>query len=207
MIRSFVISRIFPAALMGAVTVIKLLNQNIPNEYIATAITLLIILTILRWTVEHNLLLMAEYRSLIPYLKNFEGIRKVVNHQLKVRNCWRYYFNEKQSNLNKEVYDFNKDLNKLIHNPYKLLLKKNVVLVVKEKFNKLVEENYYFYRDFLEMINTENICKNSFSYDEIKKAHENLVSALKQYKPETEFSEIRDSLSNVVFMPLEEPKQ
>lgn len=204
-LNSFITSPIAPPVLIGVISVVKLLNL-IPTEYAVIAIVALIILMIIRWgLLEPRLSLIKEYKSLTYPLKNLASIERdtciwqvVVNglQNINLRRCWIYYFQEKGKDVDKMFNDLNFELDKLINNPYKLW-NKNVLLTIKRKFNNHVRDNKNLYTRFIEMVDTEKISKNSFSYDKIKKAQDDFYSSLNQSRKN--FSEIRDEFSNDFF--------
>ncbi|VVB90979.1 Uncharacterised protein [uncultured archaeon] len=206
-LRDFVIHRDAPAFLSGVAAVITLFNI-----YGVIAIGIFLVIWFIRLLLDHNLSLIKEYKSLMFPLERLvltnrtTSIWLVIMNDLQnknLRRCWVYYFNEKGEVLEKRFHDLNNELNKLIYNPY--LLRKSKTSSITRKFNSLVNDYDRQYRIFIEMIDTENISKNSFNYGMIKKANEDFYSALNQSG--NKFAEIRSEFQNNFFLPLPEPKQ
>lgn len=214
----FIMSREFIAVLTAVVAVIELINvvysilsKNALNLLVTIGgiivLIFLMLLTYYRWKIEQDLSLIKEYRSLMIPLEKLTARNKdtsvwkvvmdTLRNKKKLRPCWVYYFDEKGKNANTAFYDLNAELEKL-SNPYRLWNKNT--LSIGEKFKNLVVDNKELYKIFIEMINTESISKDVFSYDEIKKEHNDFYYRLKQSRNEN--AELRVLFIDEFFSPL-----
>ncbi|HEY9245617.1 MAG TPA: hypothetical protein VIO11_02110 [Candidatus Methanoperedens sp.] len=217
--KDFTISPVFPTILIPIWMVVVLVYNNIlssqnpiPTTFVAIGLIIFIIWATVRWSLEPKLNLIKEYNSLLNLLDNLDKVDRVItiwgiSNQLNIKHpCWRHYFNEKGQGLDIMFNDVHHTLDKIIRNPYRLLSKKTMD-DIRRRFNNLVWENYHLYSKFIEMVNDQNIPKNSYNYDKLKKAHEDFFSALNSSR--ARFVEIYNDHDSTCefFNPLQEPKQ
>ncbi len=214
----FIMSQTFISVLALGVGMFNILfaflSRN-PNIAGLIALIVLMFLAFERWSLEQNLNLIKEYKSLMTSLKGLVNptddicIWEVVSYSKNkegLPHCWQYYFNEKGIDLNNKFNELNFELDKLISTPYLLMVKSRCHIsgrtpkkqkqdlsrqsrtyFILQKFAYLVMAYQDQYKKFEEMLDTVNIDKNSFNYGKIKKAKEEFNSALKLSK----FEEIR----------------
>lgn len=205
------ISSVFPTVLIGVVTVIKLLFDSIPNIHWVITIMLLLIWLVIRWSLGHRFELIKEYKLLMNPLEKLTTIHSsmsvwhvVMNTLRNEKNlgpCWVYYFDEKGKNINAAFVDLNSDLEKLIGNPYRLLIK-NTASDIEQRFYSLVEDNKKLSEVYIEMINTQSISTNESNYEIIKKEYNDFYYRLKQSRDK--FTELRIAFKDEFFSPLPE---
>jgi len=209
--KEFVRHRDAPAYLIVAVTMIALIFSSLSKWWIITPIFFLLVVWLINIMLEPRRKLIEEYKSLMNPLENLTARNKstsvwqVVMDTLRnkgLRPCWVYYFDEKGKNVNTAFYDLNVELKMLIIYPY-ILLYKNTPSIG-EKFKSLVRNNKELYEKFIEVINTENIHKDAFNYEAIKKEHNEFYSLLKQSR--NEFTELKTDFIDEFFAPLPEPR-
>ncbi len=210
--KEFVRHRDAPAYLIVVVTMIALIFSSLSKWWIITPIFFLLVVWLINIMLEPRRQLIEKYKSLMNHLENLTARNKstsvwqvvmdTLRNKKNLQPSWVYYFDEKGTNVNTAFYDLNVELENLIINPYRLLYKNTPS--IEEKFKSLVRNNKELYEKFIEMINTENIHKDAFNYEAIKKEHNDFYSLLRQSR--NEFTELKTDFIDEFFAPLPEPR-